>query len=507
MPKDCEIEFKFALEPGAAAAFRKLALLRENGVGSPLRRKVFCVYFDTPALALRQRGMALRLRKVNGKWQQTLKTAGVMTGGLQERGEWEMAMPGCQLDLARFADTPLATLPGKHELHLALAPAFTTEFHRTAWLIETAPGERVEVAMDQGLVRCGDHTSVISEVEIELIEGSVAGVFDIALAILQQIELRPQTQSKAERGYQLLAPQPCEPQRARTTALKRKWSTHEAMRATFVNCIDHVEANVAGAISSDDIEYVHQLRVALRRLRSAIRIFGPAHAEKIDAELKWLAGQLRAARDWDVLIAETLPALLSAYGDQPSTAALVRAATMQKADARVVARAALESKRAGILRVTLARWVNVPGELIFPVSEEGEADAQTQETQRLSRFAAHKIGRAYRRLTGVNGTVSALSAEARHRVRIDAKKLRYAVDFLGSLFDKKRTARHTAILGKIQDLLGETNDGVVAMRLLASLAPPAPFIDFARGWFAARTRGALGEVDCHFAKLKKMKRL
>ena len=473
MSKDCEIEFKFALLPGAAAALRKCALLRENCLGVPIRRKVFCVYFDTPALALRQRGMALRLRKVSGKWQQTLKTAGVIAGGLHQRGEWEFALPACQLDLSLFADTPLATLPGKSELHLVLAPVFTTEFHCTAWLIETTPGERMEVALDQGLVRCGDNSSVISEVEIELIEGAVAGVFDIALALLQQIELRPERQSKAERGYQLRAPEPCEPQRARTTVLKRKWSALEAMRATFVNCIDHIEANVAGAISSDDIEYVHQLRVALRRLRSAIRIFGPAHAEKIDAELKWLAAELRAARDWDVLVAETLPALLGAYGDQQCTAALLRAANKQKAEARVVACAALESTRASMLRVTLARWVNVPGELTFPASAGSEADGQTLQTPRLSRFAAHKLGRANRRLTGVNGTVSALSAEARHRVRIDAKKLRYAVDFLGSLFDRKRVARHTGMLGGIQDLLGETNDGVVAMRLLANLAPPA----------------------------------
>ncbi|MEQ1518688.1 MAG: CHAD domain-containing protein [Usitatibacteraceae bacterium] len=506
MPDIQEIEFKFAIAPEDASAFRKLAFLREHCIEGPRRRKLLNIYFDTPALVLNERAMALRLRKAGGAWAQTLKTAGMSTAGLHQRAEWEFVRPAPELDLALFLDTPLVSLPGAADLHLTLKPVFTTDFFRTTWLIETAPGQRVEVALDQGAVRCGELTMPISEVEIELKEGDVASVFDVALALVSGINLRPEHVNKAERGYRLLQPAASYPQRARAVEIKRKWPVCDAMHATFTACIDHVEANVDGTIYSDDIEYLHQLRVALRRLRSAIRIFRPAHAENIDAELKWLTGELGAARDWDVLVTETLPTLLDAYSDPQFTAATMQAAAARNSAARDAARTALRSRRANLLRVALARWVSVPGELALPVPEASETEVPPPENPKLSPFAAQKIRRAFRRVSSVEGTLSVLPADARHRVRIDCKKLRYAVDFLGSLFDKKSVTRYSVTLGKIQDLLGETNDGAVAMGLLSSLAPPDSFMEFARGWFAARTWTALREVDSHFVKLKALKR-
>ncbi|MEO8103738.1 MAG: CYTH domain-containing protein, partial [Betaproteobacteria bacterium] len=155
MAKDREIELKLAIARVDAAAFRRHPLLREKCIEGPARRKVFNVYFDTPGLALKQHAMALRLRKTGGRWLQTLKTAGVATGGLHQRGEWEYPLGAPQLDLSLFRDTPLASLAQAHALHLTLRPAFTTEFQRTTWLVEFSPGQQVEVALDQGVIRCG----------------------------------------------------------------------------------------------------------------------------------------------------------------------------------------------------------------------------------------------------------------------------------------------------------------------------------------------------------------
>ena len=508
MANDSEIEMKLTISPGDAVAFRRHSLLRERVTGRPKRRSVYNVYFDTPELALKQRAMALRLRKAGGKWLQTLKNAGDATGGLHRRGEWEYPLRLAELDLALFRETPLAELADSKNLHLTLKPVFTTEFQRTTWLVEISPGQRVEVALDQGVIRCGDSELAISEVEIELLEGSAAAVFDVAGALASEIALRPAVLSKAERGYGLLQPAPMAPRRARAVELKRHYPPLQAMLAIFTACLDHFDANVEGAIVSDDPEYIHQLRVALRRLRSAMRIFRPAHAEHVAAELKWLAAALGTARDWDVLVTETLPVLLDAFGDPRLASELIARARQRQAASREVTRSALASTREALLVLAVGRWVCVTGELsLFPSRSTGDGGATPPpQRQHLPEFASHEIRRHHRRLLRVSGALADLPAEARHQVRIEAKRLRYAVDFFSSLFDKKSVSPYLKVLSRIQDLLGETNDNAVAMHLVKNLEAPERFGDFSRGWFTARSHIKLAGIDRHFATLKKTRR-
>ncbi len=500
MAKDREIELKLAIDPADAAAFRQLPLLRELSLGGPTRRKVLNVYFDTPGLVLKQHAMALRLRKTAGKWQQTLKTAGVATGGLHQRGEWEYPLRAPQLDLALFRETPLATLAQSKALHRTLKPLFTTDFYRTTWLVEISPGQRVEVALDQGVIRCGERESIISEVEIELLEGGATAVFDVALLLIARIAMRPAILSKAERGYRLFAPEPFVPRHAVAIVLKRKWPPHHAMQAIIAACLDHFDANIDGALASDDPEFIHQLRVALRRLRSAIRIFRPAHAAQVSAELKWLAAAMGEARDWDVLVTQTLPVLLAHDGGNGHRRGLttpMASAKQHQAAARDAARSALASTREALLIMTLARGVSDPGGFAVPPS---------RKKQSLPQLASREINRRHRRLLRVNAALADSSVDARHRVRIDAKRLRYAVDFFATLFGEKHVTRYVKILGEIQHLLGETNDDAVSMRLLESLSPPAPFMDFAKKRTATRARTRLGNIDRRIAELRNVRR-
>lgn len=507
MDKDCEIELKLAIDSVDAAAFRRLPLLRENSLDGPTRRKVFNAYFDTPDLLLKQNAMALRLRKIGGKWLQTLKTAGMATGGLHHRGEWEYPLHAPQLDLSLFRDTPLAALANSKQLHLTLMPAFTTVFNRTTWRVETALGHQVEVALDQGVIRCGDSEASISEVEIELLEGSAAAVFDIATALATQIALRPENLSKAERGYRLFWPEPRVARRADATALKRKWTSQQALQSIVSSCLAHYVANVDGALNSDAPEYIHQLRVAMRRLRSAIRTFKPANAEAISMEVKWLADALGDARDWDVLLMDNLPVLLDGFGDPSLAKALMATGRQRQAEGRRFARAALASPRATLLVLAIARWAAIPGELtLLPAYGAAAANTADAPAMKLSQFASQGIRRRHRRLLKDSATLAELTPEARHQVRIDAKRLRYAVDFFSSLFSKTRVERYEKILGRMQDLLGETNDDVIAMTHIESLAPPERFVDFARGWFAARTLANLAGMDPLIADLNDAKR-
>ena len=358
-----EIELKLAIDPADVTAFRRLPVLREKCVDGPARRKVLNVYFDTPGFALRASAMALRLRKSGGSWLQTLKTAGGSAGGLHHRGEWEYPLSVPQLDLALFRQTPLAKLRQSRDLHLMLKPVFTTDFTRTTWQFEIAPGQRVEIALDQGVIRCGERTAIISEVEIELLEGSAATVFEVAQTLASRVTLRPDNLSKAERGYLLFRPEGRMAVRARPVELKRSWHSHQALRTIVSACLDHLGANIAGALETDDPEYIHQARVALRRLRSAMRIFRPVNMESVGADLKWLTGALSDARDWDVLMTETLPVLLEAFGDSRAAKDLMAAGITLRNKARESARVALASRRAALLVMSLSRAVTIPGEL------------------------------------------------------------------------------------------------------------------------------------------------
>ena len=287
-----EVELKLAIHADDVAAFRRLPLLRERCVDGPTRRKVFNLYLDTAEATLERHAMELRLRKIGGKWLQTLKTAGATGGALQQRGEWEFEQPSAQVDLALFRETPLADLAHARQLHQRLKPAFTTVFQRTIWLIEWAHGQRVEVALDLGAIHSGQRQAAIAEVEIELVAGDVATVFEVARSLLEQIALMPESRGKALRGYQLFRPRPSNPVSGESISLERDWSQGQVMRAIAAACNRHFAANLSGALDSDNPEFIHQLRVSLRTLRSALHLFKPSGATALVNELKWLTAAL-----------------------------------------------------------------------------------------------------------------------------------------------------------------------------------------------------------------------
>jgi triphosphatase len=516
MAPPVEIELKLAVDRSDITLLRSHPLLRQKAIEGPLRRKVFSLYFDTPGLTLRQRRMALRMRKTGGKWLQTLKTAGSSTGGLHQRGEWEFALRAPVLDLSLFGETPLVGVPNSKNLHQTLKPVFNTDFYRTAWIVELAPGQRVEVALDQGVIRSDAREAPICEVEIELLEGSATAVFDVALALCENIPLRPDILSKAERGYRLFKQESLAPYKADAIKLNEDWPPHQALRVIAAGCLNHFEANVEGALASNDPEFIHQLRVALRRLRSALRVFKPAAQVRFAAEMKWLTGVLGEARDWDVLVVETLPPLLKSYSDAAMAKKILAAAKRRQGVCRAAAGAALVSRRQAQLVIELARWLGAQDESVTvaepaasaAVKQTGAEELPAKSTPiiELPDFASNEIRRRHRRLLDDSVALAILDPLARHQVRIDAKRLRYAVDFFATLFGKRRTSPYLKTLSVIQDVLGQANDAASAERLIESLAPPEGFMHFAKGWFAARTLANLTEIHGHFSTLKKSQR-
>jgi triphosphatase len=217
-----------------------------------------------------------------------------------------------------------------------------------------------------------------------------------------------------------------------------------AFRAVSHATLEQIELNARGALLSDDPEFLHQLRVGLRRLRAALRAFGDVLPSKVTKKLKRslrkLSPTLGAARDWDVLAAR-----LEAQRASPE---LLRKARARRAAARRSARRALVSKRfAGIgpaLRSLRAADSRAP----------------------LAQFAAAALDRAHRRLIAEAGSADWSAASARHALRIRVKRLRYSCEFFTPAFPARRVTPYLTALKALQDILGELNDIAVGRRLL-----------------------------------------
>jgi inorganic triphosphatase YgiF len=472
-----EIELKLDIAPEEHARFRKLEALSGS---APTRTRLTALYFDTPTHDLRKHEMAIRLRRSGQSWKQSLKAGASGAGGLHSRGEWEFDRPDPSIDLALFAPTPLARMPRAKKLHRSLAEIFRVEVVRTTWEVEVSPGTRVEVVLDRGVVTHGQSRETISEVEIESLEGSTLAVFDVAALMVDRVPLRLSGVTKAERGYRLASGEKLAPVKASPVELEGALPALAAARRSISSALTQLQGNEAGVLETNEPEFVHQMRVALRRLRSALRAFRSATGAELEAgvrdDLRWITRATGNARDLDVLATRTIPPMLEAYA-QDDAAAFKRRLGRRRSAARNEVRAALRSERYAKLVLALSRW------LAESAHETGASQQSAKE------LAVHALRKRHGKLMRAAQGVEAMSPEERHRVRIGVKRLRYVAEGFASLLRKGRVDAYLESLEKLQDDLGRANDAAVAERLLEALAAPAPLAAFARGWLA-RESGA-----------------
>lgn len=167
------------------------------------RIHLLSTYFDTPEKALQQFGVGLRLRQIGTQWLQTVKCSGKAENGLHQRKEWEHELTGPEFDLALLAETELAPLIEQQTVWSAIAPVFTTEFERQLLPLRLQDGTRVEMAYDRGEVRAGEKRAVIHEIELELKQGDIKKMQDLAESLKAALPLEYSDTSKAAQGYEL----------------------------------------------------------------------------------------------------------------------------------------------------------------------------------------------------------------------------------------------------------------------------------------------------------------
>lgn len=491
-----EVELKLALPQELRRALSRHPLL-VAAQEMPARRLVN-VYFDTPQQELRARGVALRLRRQAGHWLQTVKCAGLAAGGLSARPEWEQPYGG-RFDFDAIDDRRLARWLARRHLEGRLQPVFSTVFRRRTWRIEREHGAALLAMFDEGLVRCGERTSPIRELELELVEGEPAELFAVASELAATLPLKPEPLSKAQRGY-LLASGPRAPQRARTTAplVDAHTGLAEALRRILRCLLAELQGNEAGAAEGTDPEYVHRMRVALRRLRGLFRIFAPllpaAGAAGLLPRLRELARTLGTARDWDILSEEILAPVLAGFPADRRLADLGRVAAERRSLAHAAVAHALADPGYGRLLIDLGA-----------LACDRSLDALASSPDALPEFAGRSLERLRRRTLARAKRADVADAASLHRLRIAIKRWRYAIEFFAPLQPGHAVQARLRRLTRLQRDLGALHDLVNAATPLELCAGEDPAlreaVALAGGWHGPLHRRILQRMPKAIDKL------
>jgi inorganic triphosphatase YgiF len=499
-----ETELKLLLAQRDLRQLRRDPRIKALQQGRASTRRVRSVYYDTPERALLRAGLALRLRSDGRRWLQTLKTEGQAAAGLHVREEWEWPLPGDALDFGLLATTPEAKLFRAPGLRAKLAPVFRTEFERTSLRLAFADGSLAELCLDSGEIRSGRRSIAISEAELELLAGSPVRLYELALELVERVPLRLGLVSKAERGYALARKVPARPVRARQLEVDRQGSVATAFIAVVRSCMAHLLSNETGFLAGRDPEYLHQMRVGLRRLRACFSLFKTAIPQPafalITNQLREQNAVLGKARDWDVFVHEMLRALRQQRADESAVIVFERRCLR-------LGRAHLRTAQ-GV--VASAAWQRLWLELGRLLAEGAWMQERAALALPVDGFAASLLQQRAAALEKRGKRLQELDTAGRHRLRITAKKLRYAAEFFAALFPKRRVRPYVQSLAAMQDVLGGLNDAATLLRLLPEVEAGARSTDarvsgMIQGWSAASTHlqiDALGRAWDHWQRQK-----
>ena len=254
--------------------------------------------------------------------------------------------------------------------------------------------------------------------------------------------------------------------KARAATLDRAMPVSAAFKAVMSANLAHLRANDRGTLEGHDLEYLHQMRVALRRMRSAMSVFAPVLPEtavfQLGAELKWLAGRLGPARDWDVFLTETLPPIEAEFGPHPGLAPFAARCRQLRGRAAAQARRAVRSARYDRLVSRLETWL--AGEEWLTRADPA---ARAALAGPVAEFASGVLERRYERVMAKGQSLARLDSGELHRLRIAIKKFRYGSDFFAALYDESEARGALERLSRLQDILGTMNDAATVSNLAA----------------------------------------
>jgi inorganic triphosphatase YgiF len=362
-------------------------------------------------------------------------------------------------NIAKIADKKVRRAVQKAVTGTSLRFVFETVVQRTTRNI-TVQDSEIALAVENGEVRAGNKRQDLCEAELELKAGSAEGLLLAAEKLLAGHEFKLSKQSKAERGYRLALGKKVdsiEPEKARPARIFRRDSSRKALSSMLDSAVRQVLVNRNAVLESDDPEAAHQLRIGLRRLRSALRALRPfvdrtslRAFERCAREIGRCIGLLR---DADVLISGILAPAEATAADKTGFAALHEALVSNRETKRDDVRRVLSGPQWTKLQLYLTLW---------PRTLEEIKSLNTP----ITRHARKVLAKAWKKSAKLGRHLASLDSAQRHEMRKALKELRYQAEFIVPLFDKREGEQFIRQLKSLQDVFGYLNDIRMTPRLI-----------------------------------------
>jgi inorganic triphosphatase YgiF len=477
MPSDShEIELKFFTDE---AAFKSSQQWDALDAGTTPRRaqRLRSVYFDTPNADLERHKVTLRLRNHRRAYLMTLKWQGNFSGGLFERGEIEVPAPTADPDPSLFGPE-IAAMLTRIIQDQPLVAIYETDIRRLLRHIASGSSD-IEIAFDSGHIIAGDQKLAVREIEMELKSGDPAELYRQGIALAEAYPVWIGTTGKSYRGALLASGRPPSPVRG-FTPLAGEPSVDAAIASVINGCMAQFTGNWPAFESGDAVTAIHQMRVALRRLRALLglfqRSFPCAEFLTFRTTAKAIAGILGEARNWDVFLELLRNGPVKAFPENSGLAEIMEQSEQHRKAAYAGVRKLLAAPETTRFVLSLQAFVVRHGwrNTLAP-------EALSRLTEPAINFTIANLNRMQGKLARRGKNLGGFAPHQRHEIRIALKKIRYAADVFAGVFAGSELRGHTNITARLQDQLGIFNDMITAQDMVARLDTSSPAANFATG--------------------------
>jgi CHAD domain-containing protein len=410
------------------------------------------------------------------------------------------------LDAGTPVNSAFATAPENHRHVLADAgdfvPLTTIACKRDGWQW-AVDGIAVDIVFSRFLASTGGDAAPSRELHLttpfvdDAPGPSLTALFATACTLVSALPAFPVLRRALDRATEPTdVHEATEPARAKRIDLAGLSTPRAALIAIGSNLADQWFGNDAGVRDAVSTEFVHQMRIAQRRLRTALRIFphweDDAWTARVAPDLEWLGTVLGEARDWDVFLDSTLPALAAADADGARWITIRESAAARRLEAREDVRTVMGSARYAQLALAWLEWLSgLPSREPPGTAADGSLRA----------YAQKRVRKYYKRLISAP-KLTTLDESARHKERIQAKYLRYTLEFFESIASQKTRRESVKTVARMQSVLGDGNDAAVALHYLQQIDAPPYQSGFAHGWCEASKRYTAQEGERLLRRLR-----
>ena len=421
-------------------------------------------YFDTAGWHIHRAGYTCRLRRKGGDAELTLKSMAEASGGIRSRRERTEPVPA-SVESPAAAPGPCGVAIRAMAGRAPVTPIFGLRTRRQLFTLSDEAGALAEIALDDTAIPVGEEAPVrLARVEVEVDQSAIDRARPFVDAMVAANGLGPATSSKFESALIATGQRVIPPLDLGPLAIADDMTAAAVAFAILRKHFGIFLANEPGTRLGEDIEALHDMRVATRRLRAAMAAFRPFLTPRVLAlrdELGWVAAALGEVRDLDVQI-DRMDEWREGFPEERAHAldAIESLLHARRNTARKRMLFALDSRRYQRL---VARFTSL---LRF-----GPPRSFAPGRVPILAVAPDLVEKRYRTVRKAGDRISRESPpDLYHALRIDAKKLRYALEFVGTGIYGRPAVEFSTRVTAMQDVLGLHQDACVAIDMLHEIA-------------------------------------